>query len=101
MLCCDSLQILCGHYQKLHALTSHQLMSNTAYYQGMMLLILGPFSDKAVAGNWITTWEPSIAVINLLLSSCVIAIAVNVSQFLCLGRFTATTFQVCCSGQLQ
>ena len=26
--------------------------------------------------------------------SCMVAIAVNLSQFLCLGRFSATTFQV-------
>lgn len=87
-------QILCGHYQKLHSLTSHQLMSNTAYYQGMMLLIAGPFADKLVAGQWITQFAPTAAVVNLLLLSCLVAIAVNVSQFLCLGRFTATTFQV-------
>jgi solute carrier family 35, member E3 len=57
-------QILCGYYQRIHGITSHQLMSNTSYFQGMILLILGPFMDRAVTHMWIqvrathAAWAP-------------------------------------------
>ncbi|KAG2495895.1 hypothetical protein HYH03_006133 [Edaphochlamys debaryana] len=87
-------QILCGHLQAMHGLTSNQLMSNTSFLQGMICLIVGPFVDKAASSKWIMEWEASVPGIEMLGLSCLLAIAVNASQFLVLGRFSATTFQV-------
>mmetsp|Transcript_21135 Transcript_21135/g.53726 ORF Transcript_21135/g.53726 Transcript_21135/m.53726 type:complete len:329 (+) Transcript_21135:386-1372(+) len=89
-------QVMCGMMQRRHNITSMQLLSATAPMQGLMLILVGPFVDQLVTGRWIVnsiyTLTPScFAVIS---ASCLIAIAVNVSQFVCLGRFSAVTFQV-------
>ena len=87
-------QILCGHFQAKFNLQSHQLLANTAPLQGLMLLCLGPFMDEMVTGDWVTSWEINIPALQILGVSCLIAVGTNLSQFLCLGRFTATSFQV-------
>lgn len=87
-------QILCGTIQRKHKLSSHQMLSKTAYIQGFMLILIGPFLDQAISHRWILDADYSAAVIGMLLFSCTIAVLVNVSQFACLGRFSAATFQV-------
>lgn len=87
-------QILCGHYQAKFNLQSYQLLANTSPLQGAMLLALGPFVDEMVTGDWVTSWEINIPALQILGVSCLIAVGTNLSQFLCLGRFTATSFQV-------
>ncbi|KAG1652610.1 hypothetical protein FOA52_008351 [Chlamydomonas sp. UWO 241] len=87
-------QILCGHFQSKHQLASHQLLANTAPVQGLILTCIGPSLDWSLTGMWIGDWVPTRTGVNVLMTSCVVAIAVNLSQFLCLGRFSATSFQV-------
>lgn len=50
--------------------------------------------DKLVTRKWILDWEVNVPGLEMLLLSCAVAVIVNLSQFLCLGRFTATSFQV-------
>lgn len=87
-------QVLCGTIQRNHKLQSHQLLANTAPVQGVMLLVVGPFVDKAVSGIWVGQYAMTTVGLSLLLLSCAISVAVNISQFMCLGRFSAVTFQV-------
>jgi solute carrier family 35 protein E3 len=87
-------QILCGSIQRQHKLQSHQLLANTAPVQGCMLLVLGPFIDKLVSGAWVGRYTLTTPGLACLLASCTISVAVNISQFMCLGRFSAVTFQV-------
>jgi hypothetical protein len=87
-------QILCGTIQRQHKLQSHQLLANTAPVQGVMLLLLGPSVDKAVSGHWVSHYTLTTPALGCLLLSCLISVAVNISQFMCLGRFSAVTFQV-------
>lgn len=87
-------QILCGTIQRNCKLQSHQLLANTAPVQGVMLLAVGPFVDKAVSGNWVSQYTITTPGLSVLLLSCAISVAVNISQFMCLGRFSAVTFQV-------
>lgn len=87
-------QILCGTIQRSHKLQSHQLLANTAPVQGVMLLVVGPFVDKAVSGSWVGQYTITTPGLSILLLSCAISVAVNISQFMCLGRFSAVTFQV-------
>ncbi|PNW87474.1 hypothetical protein CHLRE_02g144300v5 [Chlamydomonas reinhardtii] len=87
-------QILCGHMQATLKIQSHQLMSNTSFLQGMILMIVGPFVDKLASSKWIMEWEASVPGIEMLGLSCLLAVAVNASQYLVLGRFSATSFQV-------
>lgn len=62
--------------------------------QGMMLLVTGPFIDWLVSGKWVGTYIMTMPAARALAVSCAVAVAVNVSQFMCLGRFSAVTFQV-------
>jgi solute carrier family 35 protein E3 len=87
-------QILCGTIQRTHKLQSHQLLANTAPVQGVMLLLVGPFVDKAVSGSWVSQYVATTPGLSCLLLSCIISVGVNISQFMCLGRFSAVTFQV-------
>jgi drug/metabolite transporter (DMT)-like permease len=42
---------------------------------------------------------PPIEAALVMTASCLLAVLVNISQFMCLGRFSAVSFQVCLSGQ--
>lgn len=87
-------QVLCGHLQRKHNISSHQFMSNTSFLQGMILLIVGPFVDKWVSNKWLMEWEANVPGLEMLALSCILAVSVNVTQFMVLGRFSATSFQV-------
>ncbi|GLC37605.1 hypothetical protein PLESTB_001668700 [Pleodorina starrii] len=87
-------QLMCGEIQKRLSLTSTQLLSNTAPVQGVMLLLVGPFVDKAVTSRWLLQYDVSVPALTCLFWSCAVAVLVNISQFMCLGRFSAITFQV-------
>lgn len=62
--------------------------------QGMMLLLVGPFIDQAVSQRWLLDYTWTQPALQQLLLSCSLAVLVNVSQYMCLGRFSAVTFQV-------
>ncbi|KAF8060365.1 URGT2 [Scenedesmus sp. PABB004] len=87
-------QILCGSMQRTYGLASHQLLAATAPVQGAALLAFGPFVDLAVAGRWVLAYPITAPALGVLAASCAISVGVNVSQFMCLGRFSAATFQV-------
>ncbi|KAG2433591.1 hypothetical protein HYH02_012522 [Chlamydomonas schloesseri] len=87
-------QIMCGAIQRRLGLTSNQLLSNTAPVQGLMLLTVGPFVDKLLTKQWIGSYDFNVPALNCLFWSCAVAVLVNISQFMCLGRFSAVTFQV-------
>lgn len=59
-----------------------------------MLLAIGPFVDQAVSRRWILDYTWTLPAARQLLLSCALAVLVNISQFMCLGRFSAVTFQV-------
>ncbi|KAI8114571.1 hypothetical protein M9434_002692 [Picochlorum sp. BPE23] len=63
-------------------------------YSGMVLLTLSPFMDYKVSNQWITefAWNPWVA--GGVIVSAALAILVNISQYLCLGKFSAVEFQV-------
>ena len=50
--------------------------------------------DYWIGGRWLLDYRVSAGSILALSISCLVAVAVNASQFACLGRFQATTFQV-------
>ena len=62
--------------------------------QGWSLLLLGPIVDRLVGGSWVNQYELSVPALVCLAGSCSMAVLVNISQFMCLGRFSAVTFQV-------
>ncbi|KAJ0024262.1 hypothetical protein Pint_09399 [Pistacia integerrima] len=92
---CTSLQqITIGSLQKKYSIGSFELLSKTAPIQALSLLGLGPFVDYYLNGKFITNYKMSTAAILFILLSCTLAVFCNVSQYLCIGRFSATSFQV-------
>lgn len=63
-------------------------------YQGCLMLSTGPFIDKFVSGQWVSTYNYTWQSVGLIVGSSMVAVMVNFSSYLCLGRFSAVTFQV-------
>ena len=92
--CSTMQQVLCGYYQKKNSLTGSELLRKVAPLQAGSIALMSPFMDKNVSGRWITSYEWTLPSASCLLVSCMFAVLVNVSQFLCLGRFSAVSYQV-------
>ncbi|KAL9445629.1 hypothetical protein AB3S75_013503 [Citrus x aurantiifolia] len=87
-------QITIGSLQKKYSIGSFELLSKTAPIQAVSLLVLGPFVDYYLNGKFITTYKMTSGAILFIFLSCALAVFCNVSQYLCIGRFSATSFQV-------
>lgn len=87
-------QISIGSLQKKYSIGSFELLSKTAPIQALSLIILGPFVDYYLSGKLITNFKMSSGAIVFILLSCTLAVFCNVSQYLCIGRFSAVSFQV-------
>lgn len=87
-------QISIGSLQKKYSIGSFELLSKTAPIQALSLIILGPFVDYYLSGKLITNFKMSSGAIIFILLSCTLAVFCNVSQYLCIGRFSAVSFQV-------
>jgi hypothetical protein len=57
-------------------------------------MLIGPMLDRHVSRAWVFNYEWTAAALACLLVSCALAVGVNLSQFACLGRFSAVSFQV-------
>ena len=93
VLTCVS-QIWTGTMQKAHTVSSTQLLHGAAPLMGCTLLALGIPLDRMLmtpAGELFTFSVPSCTYIVL---SCIIAVSVNFSTFLVIGRCDAVTYQV-------
>lgn len=80
--------------QKKYSLSSFNLLGHTAPAQAGTLLLLGPFLDYWLTNKRIDAFKYSMPSVLLITLSCIIAIGTNLSQFICIGRFTAVSFQV-------
>uniref|UniRef100_A0A7N0URP6 Sugar phosphate transporter domain-containing protein n=1 Tax=Kalanchoe fedtschenkoi TaxID=63787 RepID=A0A7N0URP6_KALFE len=87
-------QISIGSLQKKYSIGSFELLSKTAPIQALSLLILGPFIDYYLNGILITDYKLTTGATLFILLSCSLAVFCNVSQYLCIGRFSAVSFQV-------
>ncbi|KAL7261477.1 hypothetical protein ACSBR1_000011 [Camellia fascicularis] len=87
-------QISIGSLQKKYSIGSFELLSKTAPIQALSLLLFGPFIDYYLSGKFIATYKLSSGAILFILLSCSLAVFCNVSQYLCIGRFSAVSFQV-------
>jgi solute carrier family 35 protein E3 len=76
-----------------NGLTSNELLLYVAPTQAATLLLLGPSLDKLVGGTWVFEYQWNVPAINAIAISCALAVGVNITQFLCLGRFSALSFQ--------
>ncbi|KAL3617741.1 UDP-rhamnose/UDP-galactose transporter 6 [Castilleja foliolosa] len=90
-----SLQQYYVHFlQRKYSLTSFNLLGHTAPAQAASLLLVGPFLDYWLTGKRIDAFEFHLPSLVFLIFSCTIAVGTNLSQFICIGRFTAVSFQV-------
>ncbi|CAI9762960.1 unnamed protein product [Fraxinus pennsylvanica] len=87
-------QISIGSLQKKYSIGSFELLSKTAPIQAGSLLVFGPIVDYYLAGKLILDYKFTTGVIFFILLSCSLAVFCNVSQYLCIGRFSAVSFQV-------
>ncbi|KAI8003922.1 UDP-rhamnose/UDP-galactose transporter 2 [Camellia lanceoleosa] len=87
-------QISIGSLQKKYSIGSFELLSKTAPIQSFSLLVLGPIIDYYLSGKFIGSYKISSGAILFILLSCSLAVFCNVSQYLCIGRFSAVSFQV-------
>ena len=67
--------------------------------QGWSLLLVGPFLDRYMSDAWVSHWEYHTTAVAVLMLSCICAVGVNISQFACLGRFSAVSFQARSQGE--
>ncbi|XP_021733629.1 UDP-rhamnose/UDP-galactose transporter 6-like isoform X2 [Chenopodium quinoa] len=77
-----------------YSLSSFNLLGHTAPAQAGTLLLLGPFLDYWLTDKRIDAFNYTTPSVVLIILSCIIAIGTNLSQFICIGRFTAVSFQV-------
>ncbi|KAG5525327.1 hypothetical protein RHGRI_031867 [Rhododendron griersonianum] len=83
------------HYlQRKYSLSSFNLLGHTAPAQAATLLVVGPFLDYWLTNKRVDAFEFNLASLVFLILSCSIAVGTNLSQFICIGRFTAVSFQV-------
>ncbi|KAL8224207.1 hypothetical protein R6Q57_019682 [Mikania cordata] len=89
-------QISIGSLQKKYSIGAFELLSKTAPIQALSLLLLGPFIDYYLSGRLISDYMKTISsgAIIFILISCSLAVFCNISQYLCIGRFSAVSFQV-------
>ncbi|KAL6509917.1 UDP-rhamnose/UDP-galactose transporter 1 [Orobanche gracilis] len=87
-------QISIGALQKKYSIGSFELLSKTAPVQAGSLLVLGPIVDYYISGNLILDYKFTSGAMLFILLSCCLAVFCNVSQYLCIGRFSAVSFQV-------
>ncbi|ONK67469.1 uncharacterized protein A4U43_C05F380 [Asparagus officinalis] len=80
--------------QRKYSLGSFNLLGHTAPVQAASLLILGPFIDFWLTKKRVDAFDYNITAVYFLILSCTIAVGTNLSQFICIGRFTAVSFQV-------
>lgn len=90
-----SLQQYFVHFlQRKHSIGSFNLLGHTAPPQAASLLLVGPFMDYWLTNKRVDTYHYTTSSVMLVGLSCAIAIGTNLSQFICIGRFTAVSFQV-------
>ncbi|GJP45458.1 hypothetical protein CLOM_g4846 [Closterium sp. NIES-68] len=100
--CVASLAVLCsalhmmliGWLQVHYATSSFDLLSQTAPLQAFLLLLIGPPLDFYLTSRSLLSFRFSPGALIFLLLSCLLAVVCNLSVYLCIGRFSATTYQV-------
>eukprot|EP00262_Sarcandra_glabra_P011108 TRINITY_DN26821_c0_g1_i1.p1 TRINITY_DN26821_c0_g1~~TRINITY_DN26821_c0_g1_i1.p1 ORF type:complete len:336 (+),score=39.27 TRINITY_DN26821_c0_g1_i1:334-1341(+) len=80
--------------QRKYSLGSFNLLGHTAPVQAASLLLVGPFLDFWLTNKRVDAYDYNLISVFFIILSCTIAVGTNLSQFICIGRFTAVSFQV-------
>jgi solute carrier family 35, member E3 len=91
VLCTSLAQIFTSSYQKQLECDALQLLYHTAPLIGGGMLLMVPLFDNV---KYLARTEFSIPLINHVAMSCVMALGVNISNYLVLGKTSPLTYQV-------
>jgi solute carrier family 35 protein E3 len=87
-------QILTNTIQKKLNVTSTQLLYQSAPFQAAILFVSGPLVDQMLTKQNVFAYKYSPIVLTFITMSCVIAVSVNFSTFLVIGKTSPVTYQV-------
>nr|XP_043634561.1 UDP-xylose transporter 1 [Erigeron canadensis] len=87
-------QILTNTIQKRLNVSSTQLLYQSAPYQAAILFVTGPLVDQYLTKQNVFAFKYSPLVLGFIILSCVIAVSVNFSTFLVIGKTSPVTYQV-------
>ncbi|KAK6144388.1 hypothetical protein DH2020_021208 [Rehmannia glutinosa] len=87
-------QILTNTIQKRLNVSSTQLLYQSAPFQAAILFVSGPFLDQCLTKQNVFAFKYSPIVLGFILLSCLIAVFVNFSTFLVIGKTSPVTYQV-------
>ncbi|KEH30028.1 putative sugar phosphate transporter domain-containing protein [Medicago truncatula] len=87
-------QILTNTIQKKLNVTSTQLLYQSAPFQAAILFVSGPLVDRMLTKQNVFAYKYSPLVLTFIIMSCVIAVSVNFSTFLVIGKTSPVTYQV-------
>ncbi|XP_041995490.1 UDP-xylose transporter 1-like isoform X2 [Salvia splendens] len=87
-------QILTNTIQKRLNVSSTQLLYQSAPFQSAILFVTGPFVDRFLTKQNVYAYKYSPVVLGFIVLSCLIAVFVNFSTFLVIGKTSPVTYQV-------
>ncbi|KAK9282611.1 hypothetical protein L1049_010829 [Liquidambar formosana] len=87
-------QIMTNTIQKKFKVSSTQLLYQSSPYQAITLLLSGPFLDKLLTDHNVFAFKYTQQVVVFIVLSCLIAVSVNFSTFLVIGKTSPVTYQV-------
>ncbi|XP_009804491.1 UDP-xylose transporter 1-like isoform X1 [Nicotiana tabacum] len=87
-------QILTNTIQKRLNISSTQLLYQSAPFQSAILFVTGPLVDQFLTKKNVFAYKYSNVVLGFILLSCLIAVSVNFSTFLVIGKTSPVTYQV-------
>ncbi|KAL8057618.1 hypothetical protein ABFX02_04G195200 [Erythranthe guttata] len=87
-------QILTNTIQKKLNVSSTQLLYQSAPFQSAILFVTGPFVDQFLTNQNVFYYNYSPLVVGFIVLSCLIAVFVNFSTFLVIGKTSPVTYQV-------
>ncbi|XP_073134878.1 UDP-xylose transporter 1 [Henckelia pumila] len=87
-------QILTNTIQKRLNVSSTQLLYQSAPFQAAILFVSGPFLDQFLTEKNVFAYKYSTVVLGFIVLSCLIAVFVNFSTFLVIGKTSPVTYQV-------
>ncbi|XP_047940602.1 UDP-xylose transporter 1 [Salvia hispanica] len=87
-------QILTNTIQKRLNVSSTQLLYQSAPFQSAILFVTGPFVDRFLTKQNVYAYKYSPLVLGFIVLSCLIAVFVNFSTFLVIGKTSPVTYQV-------
>ncbi|KAH7542644.1 hypothetical protein FEM48_Zijuj02G0096000 [Ziziphus jujuba var. spinosa] len=87
-------QILTNTIQKRLNVSSTQLLYQSAPFQAAILFVSGPLVDQFLSKQNVFAYKYSPIVLGFIVLSCLIAVSVNFSTFLVIGKTSPVTYQV-------